>query len=392
MSDIMNEVNGALKELRAEVEKKSVDQEKVEKLHSILDQHEEKNQELIKQIGEQKAAKEELEAKFNELEAELKRGSLAGEAKEEKSAELKSFEAFIASGKDGYNALAAEAKTLRTDNNVSGGYLAPSEYVNEIIKKITEVSPVRSVARVINSNAKEVEIPKRNTKVSGGWVGEASTADASNSTYDLEKIPVNKMMVYTDISIEMAQDAAFNMRQEISSDVAEDFAQIEGAAFVNGDAVKKPEGLLTNSEVSTYNTGDANLITADSLFEIQGEIKTGYNLTWMLNRRTLNQHIRTLKDGNGQYLLQMGLGSLPSTIAGVPYVLANDMPDVAAGTKPVIIGDYRKAYYIIDSAQLTVLEDPYTQATSGLRRFIFNKRVGGQVVLPEALKILQVAA
>jgi len=387
----MTEINSALKEIRSEFEKKSVNQEKVAKLEAILEKQENANQELVKKINEEKASREDLEAKYNDIEAELKRGSLVGEKKEEASKELKSFEKFLSLGEKEYSRV-LEEKTLRTDVNTNGGYLAPAEYVNEIIKDITEISPVRQVARVIRTSAKEIEIPKRTGLVSGGWVGEIEAASSSNSTYGMEKISVNKMMVYSDISVEMLQDSAFNMRQEISSDVAEDFARIEGAAFVSGNGVKKPEGLLSNEHVATYNSGDASELTADSLFEIQGEIKAGYDLTYMMNRKTLHQHVRTLKDNNGQYLLQMGLGSLPSTIAGVPYVLGNDMPDVAANAKPIIIGDFRKAYYIVDSTDVTVLEDPYTQAISGVRRFNFYKRVGGQVVLPEAIKILKIAA
>jgi HK97 family phage major capsid protein len=199
------------------------------------------------------------------------------------------------------------------------------------------------------------------------------------------------MSVYTDISNEMMDDSVFDMRSQISSDVSEDFAKLEGAAFINGDGVNKPEGLLTNSDVGEYASGSASAITADSLFGIQGEVKEGYDMEWMFNRRTLHQHIRTLKDGNGDYLLSMGLGDLPNTVAGAPYVIANDMPDVSAGTYPILIGDYSKAYYIVDNRSLTTLEDPYTQGVEGMRRFIFQKRTGGQVVLAEAIKKLKIA-
>ncbi len=387
----MHDINSALSEIRAEVEKKNADLGKVANLEAILDKQEKSNQDLMKKLNEQKASQEEAETKFASLEAELKRGSLAGEKKEAVSQELKSFEKFISLGEKQFTREEAEVKSLRTDIDTNGGYLAPAQYVNEIIKEITEISPVRQVARVIRSNAKEIEIPKRTGLVSGGWVGELETASSSNSSYGMEKITVNKMMVYSDISVEMLQDSAFNMQQEISADVAEDFAKIEGNAFINGNGVKKPEGLLFNDDVSEYNSGAAAALTADSLFEIQGELKAGYNLSYMMNRKTLNQHVRTLKDSNGQYLLQLGLGALPNSIAGLPYVLANDMPNVAANAFPILLGDYRKAFYIVDSAEITVLEDPYTQAISGARRFNFYKRVGGQVVLPEAVKKLKIA-
>ena len=204
--------------------------------------------------------------------------------------ELKSFEKFLCLGEKQFSK-ETEEKTLRTDTDTNGGYLAPSQYVNEIIKEITEISPVRQVARVIRTNAKEIEIPKRTGSVSGGWVGELKPSSSSNSSYGMEKIPVNKMMVYSDISVEMLQDSAFNMRQEISSDVAEDFAKLEGNAFIKGNGVKKPEGLLVNENISSYNSGAAAALTADSLYGILGELKSGYDVTYMMNRRTLFKHV-----------------------------------------------------------------------------------------------------
>lgn len=390
MTDInVNEMHKALEALRSEVESKAPSAQVIEKCNSFLDTQEEKNQELVKELAESKKTAEEMESKFASLEAELKRPNLAEEAKEEKKAELKAFETFM---KDG-GVADAEKKYLRTDNNENGGYLAPAEYVNEIIKKITEISPVRQVARVITTNSKELEIPTRSTLVSGGWVGEGEASGESNSTYGIEKIPVNKMMVYSDVTFEMLKDAAFNIESEIASDVAEDFAKLEGAAFVNGDGVKKPEGLLSTT-ITEVNSGDASNLTGDALLKIQGAIKSGYDLSFMFNRDTLHSHIRTLKgSSNDHYLFQPALnGSTPNTVAGLPYALAQDMPNVASNTFPILCGDFRKAYYIADNVSMEMVRDGVTQATSGKVRFVFYKRVGGQVVLPEALAKIKIAA
>ena len=386
MSDFEQKHMEALEALR-----KGVSKEMEEKIHSLLDAQEEKNQTKLKEIQAKAAKAEELEEKMNSLEADLKRG-IGGEEKQAKTQELKGFEALLKKGLVNTRGC-EEFKYLRSDNNEDGGYLAPYEYMNEIIKKITEISPVRSVARVISTSSKEVRIPKRTGLVSGGWVGEGQAASQSNSTYGDETLKAEKMMVYTDITLELLRDAAFDMRREITSDVAEDFAKLEGAAFVNGNAVNKPEGLLTNADVGFTVSGNATGLTADCLYEVQGEIPTGYNLTWMFNRKTLHKHIRTLKDGSGQYLFQPNLGSsdMPNTVAGLPYVLANDMPDVGANLFPIIVGDYRKAYYIVDNQNIEFLEDPYTQATTGKRRFIVFKRTGGQVVLSEALKKIKIS-
>ena len=386
MSDFEQKHIEALEALR-----KGVSKEMEEKIHSLLDAQEEKNQAKIKELSEKAAKTEELEEKMNSLEADFRRG-IGGEEKAAKTQELKGFEVLLKKGLVNTRG-SEEFKYLRSDNNEDGGYLAPYEYMNEIIKKITEISPVRSVARVIPTSSKEVRIGKRTGLVSGSWVGEGQGASQSNSTYGDEVLRAEKMMVYTDITLELLRDSAFDMRREITSDIAEDFSKLEGTAFISGNGVSKPEGLLTNTDVGFVVSGNATGLTADALYEIQGEIPTGYNLTWMFNRKTLHRHIRTLKDGSGQYLFQPNLGSgdMPNTVAGLPYVLANDMPDVGAGLFPIIVGDYRKAYYIVDNQNIEFLEDPYTQATSGKRRFIVFKRTGGQVVLAEALKKLKIS-
>ena len=67
------------------------------------------------------------------------------------------------------------------------------------------------------------------------------------------------------------------------------------------------------------------------------------------------------------------------------------MPDVAAGKFPMAFGNFRRGYTILDRIQMSVLRDPFTQATSGNIRFIARRRVGGQVVLPEAIRLLKVS-
>lgn len=390
MSNFEQQIYEALNVIRDETKKLSPEQEA--KINSFLDVQEAKNQAKLKEIQEKANKTEELENRLNSVEADLKRG-LSGDQKQAKTQELKSFENLLIKGTFQMKGT-EEVKYLRQSDNAQGGYLAPAEYANEIIKKIIEVSPVRSVARVITTSSSEIHVQKRTGLVSGGWVGEGQAANQSNSTYGRETIKAEKLMVYTDISFELLNDSAFNIRNEITSDIAEDMAKIEGSAFISGNGVNKPLGLLSAPGVGETNSGSASALTGDSLYAIQGEIPTGYNLAWMFSRKTLNAHIRTLKDTYGQYLFvpSLGIRDVPNTVAGLPYVLANDMPDVGAGTFPIIVGDYRKCYTIVDNVNFELIEDPYTQATSGKRRFIVYKRTGGQVVLTEGLRKLKIAA
>ena len=72
-------------------------------------------------------------------------------------------------------------------------------------------------------------------------------------------------------------------------------------------------------------------------------------------------------------------------VLGHPYIEATDMPSEGSGTFPVAFGDFRRGYMIVDRVQMSVLRDPFTQASSGNVRYIARRRVGGQVVQAEAI-------
>jgi HK97 family phage major capsid protein len=69
-----------------------------------------------------------------------------------------------------------------------------------------------------------------------------------------------------------------------------------------------------------------------------------------------------------------------------------DMPDVAANSLSVAFGDFSRGYMIVDRVNLSILRDPFTQASTGSVRYYCRSRVGGQVVLPEAIRIQKTSA
>ncbi len=83
----------------------------------------------------------------------------------------------------------------------------------------------------------------------------------------------------------------------------------------------------------------------------------------------------------------MGIGS---NLLGHPVVEASDLANVADGTLPVVFGDIRRAYMIVDRISLSIMRDPFTQAASGNVRYIARRRVGGQVILPEAITTITI--
>lgn len=392
-----------------EIEKKGaadpVTTDKLAKLDEHLNKFEDFNQRLT-EAAKKAEALDELKQQFDVLETAMKRTS-PGIVPEVKAGRVNTWARAVVDAhivgianlsQDQQKALkevADEFKALSVSTDTAGGYLAPVELVREIIKGETEMSAVRTLARVRTTAAKSVQIPKRAGQFAAQWVAEQGTrSETTGLTYGTEEIPTHEVFALIDISNQMLEDSAFNMEQEINSEAIEQFAVAEGAAFVTGNGVGKPQGFMTASGVGTTNSGAATTVTADGLLTLKHAIKTAYsrNATFVMNRTTLGS-VRKLKNGSGDYLWIPGLAQgRPNTIDGDPYVELPDMPDEGAGLKPVAYGDFRRAYTWVDRISMEMLRDPYTQATSGNVRFILRKRVGGQVTLSEAIRTLTCAA
>lgn len=364
--------------------------EKLANLEAKMDSYEDINQKLTTA----EANAENIKSQIEKLETVIKRPNSGFDTKQVDEY-MNAFDTYCRKGLEGL--APEERKALTVSNDSTGGYLAPPEYVRELIKDVTEISPIRSIARIRSTGARSIQIPKRTGQFSAQWVAESGTrSETEGYTVGLEELPAHEQYALVDISEQDLEDSVFDLEAEMQSEFAEQFAKAEGAAFVSGNAVGKPEGFMTNSNVASIDSGSNTAITADNLITLVHNIKSDYgrNGTFVFNRSTLSA-IRKLKDTAGQYVFQAGMtlqGGMVNTILGQPYVEATDMASIAQNAFPVAYGDFRRAYMIVDRVSLAVLRDPFTQATTGNVRYIARRRVGGQVVLPEAINKLKVTA
>lgn len=343
--------------------------------------------------GKMDAFGTELKKVNDKVDAEVaKRNRPGAEHKNEtEKIERKAFEIFLRKGGEALSS--DEVKTLRISDDTAGGYLAEEDFVAEVDKNIVQYSPIRQAARVGQTASSAVIIPRRTGSPTTTWVGETETRTETESAYGQAEIPIDEMACYIDVSNKLLEDAAVDVSAEVAFDIAEEFGRAEGAAFVSGNGVKKPLGFMSDTNLSYTPGTDASLIKADGLIDLFYAIKPFYRQrgVFMMNGSTLAA-IRKLKDGQGQYLWQPGLAAgQPETILGRPAIEAVDMPDIAGNAYPVAFGDFSTGFRIYDRISLSLIRDPYTQATSGLTRFHARRRVGARVVRAEAIRKLKIA-
>ncbi|MGV3553089.1 phage major capsid protein [Rhizobium sp.] len=334
-----------------------------------------------------------LDERLKALETKANRPGDGKETKVEPSEERKAFGSYL---RHGNNAPAEELKVLTVSSDPQGGYLAPPEMSTEMIRDITEVSPIRSLATVRSTSSPSVSYPKRTGITNAKWKGETQPQEGSEPGFGQVEIVVREVNTYVDISNQLLADSAGVAETETRLALAEDFGKKEGAAFIKGAGVNDPEGILVNADVGYLASGNAATLgsaPADKMIELFYSLKAAYRNrgTWLMNGTTLAA-VRKLKDGQNNYLWQPSLAvGQPETILGRPVVEDPEMPDIGAGTEPIVFGDIATGYRIVDRESLSVLVNPYLRATDGITRVHATRRVGGKVVQPAAIKKLRCA-
>lgn len=298
-----------------------------------------------------------------------------------------------------------QAKALQIGVESDGGFAVPEELDRSIIELLRDTSPMRQVCNQITVGTPDY---KRLVNLGGngaGWVGETDARPATN-TPTLGNISAFMGEIYANPQATQTSldDMFFDAEGWLSSEVGRDFSEKEGNAFLLGDGVNKPKGLLayplltTADDVRAFGslqkliTGTAGSLNGDNLIDLIHALKAGYraNGTWMMGNLTV-AYVRKLKDSEGNYLWRPGLeAGAPSVLLGYGITENEDMPDVAADANAIAFGDFKRAYTVVDRIGTRVLRDPYTNKP--YVGFYTTKRVGGMLVDSQAVKILTLSA
>lgn len=279
---------------------------------------------------------------------------------------------------------------LEEGNDANGGYLVPEEYDRRLIDVLNEENIMRTLGTTITTSG-EHKINIAATKPAAAWIEEGAAIQFSDATFGQKLLDAHKLHVAIKITDELLYDNAFNLENYIITQFGKALANAEEDAFLNGDGTGKPKGLFQDAEVGV--TTSAASITSDNIIELVYSLKRPYrkNASFIMNDQTIAA-LRKLKDNNNNYIWQ------PSYQAGEPdrllgYTLHTSAfaPKQAAGAKAIAFGDF--SYYNIGDRGVRSLQElKELFAGNGMVGYLMKERVDGLLVLPEAVKCLQIKA
>lgn len=374
--------------------------------------------ELTTKLGTQLAENQEmktlvknLEIQLSEAKVAMNRSDLNGDKTHEHDVKTspeykKAFNDFMRKGANiARDLVEKEYKELSVMIDVDGGFLVTPEMSGEIVKKVFESSPMRELSSAVTISSDSLNILQDNDEADAGWVGEKqSRAGTDSPELALINIPVHEMYAKPRSTQKLLDDAMFNVESWLQEKVSSKFARLENAAFINGNGVLKPKGILSYAEetvaetftlgklYTATSTGTGVTFTADDVLDLIAEFKDEYlaGLVIQIHRSAL-KIMRKFKDTQGQYLWSPGLNGLrDSTFAGIPVRLSQDLETFAASSKSLVIGDFKQGYQIVDRFGVRVVRDIYS--AKPYVEFYSTKRVGGGVKNFEAIKVLKTKA
>lgn len=151
-------------------------------------------------------------------------------------------------------------------------------------------------------------------------------------------------------SAELNADSILNMESLLGELLGERLGRIANSKLTTGSGSSDVEGIVTNSAEGKV-AAATNAVTADEIIDLIHSVDPAYrsapNTAIMMSDSTLAA-VRKLKDGDGNYLWQMGnyQAGIPQNLLGYNVVVNQAMAGIGDGadSKIMLFGDMSKFY------------------------------------------------
>ncbi len=312
-----------------------------------------------------------------------------------------------------------EVKAMLAASADLGGFWTGVDFSERIVQKLFLTSQIRQYASVETIGGSALILPSEgSTDTSVTWSDEQTGFQASpDVTVGMIEIFAREISGYIKVSKTLLEDTVFDLEGFVIGRLARQFAQKQGVAFLTGNGVARPEGILTAvtaghipaAQVYTCPDSTNHTIQPQDVVNTLHKVKSQYRGqgVWMASNLTIGA-LRLFEDIQARPLWQAFGDGFRETLFGIPII---EMPDMdnptgtftstathpggqakfTAGQYPLIFADLKTGYTIVDRIGVTMQRLSELFAIQNQVAFLARARVGGAVVLPEAYAVLKIA-
>ncbi|WAX93189.1 phage major capsid protein [Aminobacter sp. NyZ550] len=293
------------------------------------------------------------------------------------------------------------AQSVGTD--AAGGYTVPEGFSGEIDKAMKAWGPMwdADIVRELNTatgndlpwptvddTSQTGSLKAENAGVTDDGTGDVVFGQAMFNAY----VYSTKMVR---IPIELLQDSAFDMEALLNDLYGERLGRTANSVLTTGDGANKPKGIVVAAGAGKT-AASATALASDELIDLLHSVDPAYRASpkcrWQFNDTTLAS-IRKLKDGQGNYLWQMGdvRTGEPDRLLAHPYSVNQAMANIGASARPIIFGDHSR-YVVRKVRGFTVITLRERYAENFQVGMVGFKRFDGDLLNSQAVKALAMAA
>lgn len=280
--------------------------------------------------------------------------------------------------------------SLKVGHAGGGGYLVPDEFEKRIIECLTEENVLRKISHIIQSDHDRI-IPVSMERGVSYFVNEGDPIPESDEKFGQVKMGAFKMATRTKVSDELLEDSFFDVENYIAEHFAERFGIMEQDAFINGDGVGKPLGLLHTAPVGAE-TANSDSINIDDMLELAYSLKGGYrkNAVWLMHECIMSKVRKAYNTDGRNFWGTYSEDPTIFTLMGHPVYLCDSMPyTLVPGEKVVLFGDF-DYFWIANRGKQSFKRQNELYSENGQIGFSASRRVDGKLIVPEAVIALQV--
>lgn len=273
--------------------------------------------------------------------------------------------------------------------DIYGAYPPPDKFKGQFDKALAKDNVFRRLATVVRTTSSDGKIQAVASTGTADWIAEGEPITESSDTITQFPVYSYKLASLVRLKDSFVADTAFDIEQYLLNAFARRFGRAEETAFVNGTGVDQPTGLLSDNGAEVGVTAaSTTAVTYDEVVSLYFSLKSEHrvNAVFLMHDDTA-MALRTIKDSAGTPLWN----TQGDTIFGKPVITTPSMPVAAAGTKPIAFGDL-SYYWVIERQSLAIKRLSELYSIQGQIGFSAFERLDGKLILPEAVKVLQMAS
>jgi HK97 family phage major capsid protein len=285
----------------------------------------------------------------------------------------------------------------------SGGFLVPEALRAEILRVALETAIVRPRARVIPMDSSRVPFPAIDTtshasSIFGGitatWTEEGGALSETEAKFGRVVLQASKLVTHCEVPNELLQDSIVSFAALIEQLLPEAISWYEDSAFMTGNGVGQPLGVLNSAALITVTKETdqaADTIVWENLVKMYARMFPSSlgRAVWVASNdcfpeiATMSLNVGT---GGSAIWLNNGATGPPATILGRPLILTEKVPTVGGGGSGKDISFIDFGYYLIgDRQQMRAESSIHAKFTTDLTSYRVIERVDGRGWLLSAL-------